>query len=79
MQKSNKISPELTRVGARLRLERVRLGWTQQVMADKGGVTRVTQGRYERGDAYPDLVYLAVMAGEGVDFVYVCCGVVMPP
>ncbi len=77
MQKDDKCLPDLKGFGGRLRHERARLGWTQQEMAEKGGVTRITQGRYERGEAYPDLVYLAALAGSGVDFVYVCCGVVL--
>ena len=77
MQKNDKCLLDLSGFGGRLRHERARLGWTQQVMAEKGGVTRITQGRYERGEAYPDLVYLAALAGAGVDFVYVCCGVMV--
>ena len=77
MQKNDKRLPDLKGFGGRLRHERARLGWTQQAMADKGGVTRITQGRYERGQAYPDFVYLVALAQAGIDFVYVCCGVVV--
>ena len=77
MQINSKFFPELSGVGARLRHERARLGWNQNVMAEKGGVSRMTLGRYERNESFPDLNFLAAVAGEGVDFVYVCCGVLV--
>lgn len=77
MQKNSKFLPDLNGVGARLRHERARMGWNQKEMAEKGSVSRVTLGRYERNEALPDLAFLAAVAGQGVDFVYVCCGVVV--
>lgn len=74
MQISNTTTLNLDGLGARLRHERARLGWNQQTMADKAGITRITQSRYERGETYPDLVYLNALVREGLNFWYVCCG-----
>ena len=60
----------------RLRKIRESLGYSQQELADKGGVSRVTQGKYERGDRKPDAAYLTAIAHlAGVDVQYIICGV----
>jgi len=53
--------------GHRLRLERKRLGLTQQQLADIAGVTRVTQSKFERGRGRPDLLYLIRISFAGAD------------
>ncbi len=63
-----------SKVGHRLRDERLRLGYKQDDFAQVGGVNRNTQGSYERGDRSPDSLYLAAVAAIGVDVAYVVTG-----
>jgi len=58
-------------VGERLREERVRLGLSQDALAQLGGITRNTQGSYEKGERNPDSVYLTAVIKAGVDALYV--------
>ena len=58
-------------VGERLREERVRLGLSQDALAQLGGITRNTQGSYEKGERNPDSVYLTAVVKAGVDALYV--------
>ena len=59
----------------RLRLERESLGMTQDVFAEKVGVTRNTQGSYESGKRTPSADYLERAYALGVDITYVITGV----
>ncbi|MNQ91502.1 Helix-turn-helix domain protein [compost metagenome] len=62
-------------VGDRLREERTLLGLNQDAFAQSGGITRNTQGSYEKGERNPDSAYLTAVAKIGVDVLYVLTGV----
>lgn len=64
--------------GPRLREERERLGLTQRVFGDIGGVEPNAQGKYESGERTPRMDYLAAVAAKGVDALYVLTGVHTP-
>jgi transcriptional regulator with XRE-family HTH domain len=64
--------------GECLREERVRLGLKQEEMAQIGGVTRNTQGSYERDERRPDTGYLKALHTVGLDILYVVTGVRTP-
>lgn len=59
----------------RLREERERLGFSQEAFGAIGGVKRVAQGKYEKGERSPDVDYLAAIARVGVDVQYIVTGV----
>lgn len=59
---------------ARLAEERVKKWPTQQEAADLFGVTRVTWGQCERGNATPSGDVLAGLAQQGVDVLYILTG-----
>ena len=67
-------------IGARLREERERLGFSQTAvaeLAEKAGVkgaTRQSQALYEKGQRMPDAAFLAVMQGAGYDVTYILTG-----
>lgn len=61
-------------IGERLREERERLGLSQGAFGELGGVKANAQGNYEKGDRYPDAAYLAAVAEQGVDVLYVVTG-----
>ncbi|MFZ5938799.1 transcriptional regulator [Pseudomonas putida] len=61
-------------LGPRLREERERLGMTQRVFGDIGGVEPNAQGKYESGERTPRADYLAALANQGVDALYVLSG-----
>ncbi|MBA1428439.1 helix-turn-helix transcriptional regulator [Pseudomonas fluorescens] len=61
-------------IGQRLCEERQRLGYSQQFLAQAGGVTVREQRQYELGEDLPRADYLAQLAGQGVDVVYVVTG-----
>jgi len=65
-------------IGPRLREERERLGMTQRVFGDIGGVEPNAQGKYESGERTPRVDYLAAVAARGVDALYVLNGVRTP-
>jgi len=58
----------------RLAEERARLWGTQQEAADFFGVSRVTWGQYERGNATPTGDVLAGLAQQGADVLYILTG-----
>lgn len=60
--------------GERLKEERKSLDWNQEEMALKIGVTKQTQGLYERDQRTPNAEYLAALAGFGCDVLYVLTG-----
>lgn len=62
-------------MGSRIREERERLGLTQRVLGDIGGVAPNAQGKYESGERTPKADYLAALAARGVDALYVLSGV----
>ncbi len=61
-------------IGARLKEERERLGVSQTRMGEIGSVGKTTQINYEKGVYSPDATYLAAIAAEGVDVLYVLTG-----
>lgn len=65
--------------GERLKAERKRIGATQAVFGQLGGVTKLTQLNYEKGQRAPDAAYLAALAEQGVDVLYVVTGERTPP
>ena len=65
-------------IGQRLREERERLGLSQVAMSDIGGVKKLTQLRYEKGDSFPDAAYLAALSRFGLDVQYVVLGIHSP-
>ena len=60
--------------GARLREERLRLGYSQKEFAKVGGVGRSSQILYEQSERPPTIEYLARVTDAGVDFQYVLTG-----
>jgi transcriptional regulator with XRE-family HTH domain len=64
--------------GERLREERIRLALKQEEAAQIGGVTRNTQGSYERDERRPDTGYLEALYGAGLDVLFVVTGVRAP-
>lgn len=65
-------------IGPRVREERERLGMTQRVFGDIGGVEPNAQGKYESGGRTPRLDYLAALMAKGVDALYVLNGTRTP-
>lgn len=61
-------------IGERIRAERLRLGLSQALFANKVNVHRKTQINYETGERKPDTDYLQAIAKEGVDVGYVLTG-----
>lgn len=61
-------------IGSRLRLERERLGLTQDELAKAGGVGRQSQFRFESGQRSPDADYLAAVAKVGADVLFIVTG-----
>lgn len=61
----------MSEMGARLRQERKRLGFSQREMGLVGGVAANAQGKYESGERVPKADYLAALATAGVDVLYV--------
>lgn len=60
--------------GKRVRLERKRLGYTQQAIADLCGVHRVQWGRYERGEQGLDGEPLRKFGELGANIGYILTG-----
>lgn len=58
----------------RLKLERKRLGLSQDKFAALGGVTRDTQMNYENGSRKPDSAFLEAVARAGVDVLFLLTG-----
>jgi transcriptional regulator with XRE-family HTH domain len=61
-------------IAERLREERKRLGLTQERFGAEGGVGKLAQLNYEKGERSPDAAYLAAIAFVGVDVSYVLTG-----
>lgn len=62
-------------IGDRLREERDALGCSQEELAAVTGITKKTQGLYERNERSPSAKYLADLSARGVDVLYVVTGV----
>lgn len=61
-------------VAQRLREEREKLALTQEQFGSIGGVKKLAQIHYEKGDRSPDAVYLAAVAQAGADVRYILTG-----
>ncbi|WP_223569395.1 helix-turn-helix domain-containing protein [Pseudomonas sp. BF-R-26] len=61
-------------IGERLKEERERLGFNQTEFAAKAGASKNSQYNYEKGERSPDANYLAAIAENGVDILYVVTG-----
>lgn len=64
--------------GARLREERERKGLSQADFGALGGVGKLAQLNYEKGDRSPSAEYLQLIGGHGVDIDYLLFGVRAP-
>jgi transcriptional regulator with XRE-family HTH domain len=58
---------ELQELGGRLKAEREQRGLSQLEVAQRSGITRVSQSRYEIGLSVPSLTYFAQVANAGLD------------
>ncbi|MFP7634508.1 helix-turn-helix domain-containing protein [Pseudomonas veronii] len=61
-------------ISVRLKEERSRLKLSQTDLGAVGGVGKTTQINYEKGVGSPDATYLAAVALQGVDILYVVTG-----
>ena len=68
----------MSEIGSRLRQERERLGLSQKVFGEIGGVEANAQGKYEHGDRALKADYLSRVAQRGVDVLYVLTGTRTP-
>lgn len=68
------LDADIINFGARLRKERERLGHTQESFGASGGVTRLTQSKYEKGESSPTMGYMIGIEGIGADFNYIMTG-----
>lgn len=60
--------------GARLREERLRVGFSQVDFAESCKSSRNALVQWERGDAAPNAAVLSLMADAGIDVLYVVTG-----
>ncbi|WP_284336731.1 XRE family transcriptional regulator [Comamonas sp. NoAH] len=65
---------ELDNFSSRLREERTRLGLSQEALAEAGGVKKLAQHKYEKGENSPSAAYLQAIATVGVDPGYLLTG-----
>ena len=61
-------------ISDRLREERERLGMNQVDFGAVGGVKKLAQINYEKGERSPDSAYLAAIAAAGADVLYILTG-----
>lgn len=61
-------------IGERLREERLRISMQQVDLADQCGVSRRALSTWEKGEQTPNAAILSVMAGKGIDVLYVVTG-----
>ncbi len=67
-------SEKRSSIGARLKEERERLGFSQPAFAAIGGASKGSQLAWEKGTATPNAEFLHDVAGVGVDVLYVLLG-----
>lgn len=58
----------------RLRMERRRLGHTQEQFAELGGVSKTAQYMYEAGRNWPTCEYIESLRSNGVDVAFLATG-----
>lgn len=68
----------MSTIGARLRLERERLGLSQTELGERCGVQKRSQINYEKDERAPDATYLVGLAGAGGDVNFVLFGRMSP-
>lgn len=68
------IGADIRMIGARLKEERERLGYTQPVFAELAGAKKRTLIDWEKGVSSPTAVQLAEFSKIGVDVLYVLTG-----
>lgn len=61
-------------IGIRLKEERERLGLSQLALGEIGGVKKLAQLNYEKGERFPDASYLLAISHIGIDIQYVVTG-----
>ena len=61
-------------IGNRLKEESERIGLSQEAFGELGGVKKLAQLKYEKGERAPDTTYLAALSVMGVDILYVLTG-----
>lgn len=69
---------QMSGIGSRLRQERERLGLSQKLFGEIGGVEANAQGKYESGGRVPKADYLSRVAERGVDVLFVLTGTATP-
>jgi len=62
-------------LGARLKAERERLGFSQTDFAALAGASKHSQINWEKGTAAPNAIVLAAWASHGLDVLYVVTGI----
>ncbi|HFV9258216.1 helix-turn-helix domain-containing protein [Enterobacter cloacae] len=62
-------------IGMRLREERERLGLSQAALGEVGGVKKLTQLNYEKGERSPDASYLYAISKFGADVQFIVTGI----
>lgn len=62
-------------IGLRLKEERERMGLSQVAMGEIANVKKLTQLNYEKGERFPDALYLSTLATFGLDVQYVVTGI----
>ncbi|MHC9057768.1 helix-turn-helix domain-containing protein [Pantoea sp. y20] len=62
-------------IGERVKEERERIGLSQMAFGEMGGVKKLAQLKYEKGERAPDILYLNAIAKIGVDVQYIVTGV----
>lgn len=65
-------------IGERLKEERERLCFTQPAFGAIGGVKKLAQLNYEKGERFPGADYLAAIAKVGADVQYIVTGIRCP-
>jgi transcriptional regulator with XRE-family HTH domain len=69
---------QVDNIGKRLREERERLGLSQEAFGALGGVKKLTQLKYEKGERTPTLAYLEGLRAHDVDVDYILFGLPNP-
>jgi len=70
----NIIWVQMSKLGARLREEREKMGLNQTDFGALGGIARTAQANYENDIRSPDAAYLMRLAEHGVDVLYLLTG-----
>lgn len=60
--------------GERLKEERERMALSQEAFGAIGGVQKLAQRNYEKGNRNPDASYMSAIAAAGADVLYILTG-----